>query len=83
MTEQSTTEGQETPAVEAVLGPEEGNETRGNLEAENEGESFQNLESSEADSSANLASDAGLEAALDPQEGTKPLITFLQMERAE
>ena len=57
MAEQSTVEGQQEPVKEAVLEPQEGNETPGNLEPENGEEKFQNLESS-------LADDEGLQAAL-------------------
>lgn len=60
MTEQSTVEGQQTPVPEAILEPEEGNETPGNLEPKNGEESFQNLESPEKI----VAHDEGLEAAL-------------------
>ena len=60
MTEQSTAEGHETPPKEAVLEPQEGNETPGNLETENGAAEFQNLENSET----SLAHDDGLEAAL-------------------
>jgi hypothetical protein len=48
MTEQSTTEGQQTDPKEAVLEPQEGNETPGNLEPENGENLLQNLEKSEA-----------------------------------
>jgi hypothetical protein len=47
MTEQSTTEGQQAPPKEAVLGPKDGNESRGNLEPENGEKLLQNLEKSE------------------------------------
>src|ERR1039458_7020736 len=60
MTAQSTNEGQHTPVPEAVLEPQEGNETPGNLELEKGENSLQNLESSEAI----VAHDGGLEAAL-------------------
>ena len=57
MSEQSTTEGQPEVELEHVLGSKEGNETPRNLEAENEPESLQNLESS-------VSQDEGLEKAL-------------------
>ena len=47
MTEQSTAEGQQEPVKEAVLEPQEGNETPGNLETENGAAEFQNLENYE------------------------------------
>ena len=65
MTEQSTNEGQQVQAQEAVLEPQEGNETPGNLEPENEPESLQNLESKEA----TVAHDSDLEAALNESAG--------------
>jgi hypothetical protein len=68
MTDQSTTEGHETPPKEAVLEPQEGNETPGNLEPENVEsigeESLQSLASSEATVAPILAHDEGLEAAM-------------------
>jgi uncharacterized protein YciI len=60
VTDKSTVEGQQIPVPEAVLEVREGNETPGNLEPENGGESFQNLESPEKI----VAHDEGLEAAL-------------------
>jgi hypothetical protein len=72
MAEQSTNEGHEAPAKEAILEPQEGNETPPNLEAEKEAESFQNLESSEADSNSYLADNTGLEAVLEHEEGNTP-----------
>jgi hypothetical protein len=68
MTEQSTVEGQQTPVPEAILEPEEGNETPGNLESKNGEESFQNLESPEKI----VAHDEGLEAALNQSAGEQP-----------
>jgi hypothetical protein len=60
MAQQSTTEGQQIPVLEAVLEPQDVNETPGNLEAEKGEKSLQNLE----DSEAIVAHDDGLEAAL-------------------
>jgi hypothetical protein len=72
MTEQSTNEGQQVQAQEAVLEPQEGNETPGNLEPENEPESLQNLESNGGEKGPNPASDDGLEAALkESQDGAE------------
>jgi len=77
MTEQSTTEGHETLLQGAVLDPQEGNETPGNLEPENGENGPQNLEEKEP----MVAQDAGLEAALEesaaavdePQFKTQPI----------
>ena len=65
VTEHSTDEGQQTPAKEVVLEPEEGNETPGNLEPENGEKPLQNLENSEPI----VAHDEGLEAALNESGG--------------
>jgi hypothetical protein len=61
MAEQSTTEGQGTPSPEAVLDPQQGNETPCNLKPENGEKTLQILENSEA----TVAHDSGLEAALE------------------
>ena len=62
--EQSTNEGQPGPTLEAVLEPDEGNKTPGNLEPEKEAGSLQNLEKSEATVAPVVALDAGLEPAM-------------------
>src|SRR5271157_4468095 len=67
MSEQSTTEGQDIGTKEAVLDPQDRNETPYDLEPEKEANSLQNLENSEA----TVARDESLEAALEPQKGNK------------
>ena len=62
---QSTTEGQAIPSSEPVLGPQEGNETPGNLEPENGEKGVQNLEQKDAIVAHDDEPDSsGLEAAL-------------------
>ena len=48
MTEQSTTEGQATPTLEAVLDHQQGNETPCDLEPENGEDLLQNLENAQS-----------------------------------
>ena len=85
MTEQSTTEGHETPSKEAVLEGQEGNSKGGTLEPEKDEKILQNLENSEA----MVARDESLEAALEPQEGNEtpsnlePVINFAPVSQIE
>ena len=64
MTEQSTVEGHETPPKEAVLEPQEGNETPGNLEPENGENLLRNLENAQSAVAPMVALDGDLEAAM-------------------
>jgi hypothetical protein len=79
VTEHSTDEGQQTPAKEVVLEPEEGNETPGNLEPENGEKPLQNLENSEPI----VAHDEGLEAALNESGGEVIDAEFREVDEPE
>ena len=65
MSNQSTDEGQQVVASEAVLDPQQGNETPGNLEPGNGEKGLQNLE----EKGPMVAHDDGLEAALEESAG--------------
>jgi hypothetical protein len=64
VTEQSTTEGHETPSKEAVLEGREGNEKGGTLEPENGENLLQNLENAQSAVAPMVALDGDLEAAM-------------------
>ncbi len=72
VTTQSTTEGQGTPAPEAVLEGQEGNSKGGNLDLETAASGLQNLESNGGEKGPNPASDDALEAAMkESQDGAE------------
>ena len=78
MSNQSTDEGQQVVASEAVLGPQEGNETPGNLEPENGENGLQNLE----EKGPMVAQDDGLEAALEESAGAVIDAEFEEVDEA-
>ena len=78
MSNQSTDEGQQVVASEAVLGPQEGNETPGNLEPENGENGLQNLE----EKGPMVAHDDGLEAALEESAGAVIDAEFEEVDEA-